>query len=558
MRERLWVATVALFAILCVTALAATLSPTAVPLTGSAFEGGDTGVPTAQAAGLETAQKSNGAGARDWFDYSSAAGGAQIPGLRTVDDIDTQDSEFAAGKHEVSPGSWDFITQAGGVTPAKNNIRVAWAVVDPTVAGTFLYAGLKRQASNGTTALTVELNQVDLPWDPDAANPSNALIPCRTSGDLLVDVGVPGATFDVTPYLWTTSTSTTVVDPGGVSHACARTGTITAVNSSPVTDAEGSANWNQGTWDGTVNNYLLPGTYGSTFAAGLFAEVALNVTNILAGAPGGNPCAGFASLQVHSRSFTGSPSIATDTLADLVGPVPLALRSCGVTGFVFNDLDGNGVWNTPTEPGLAGWTVYADLNDNGQRDAGEPFDVSAPAPATPADAPLGSYDVGGVTPAGDHRIRELPPGGADPNWTCTSPTLDPSLPGNNSKLKCGRVVTFTQGTRSTDKNGNPANFGDHLASPTAVGLTSFTASRVGRSARVTWRTASDARVAIYRIYREQNGARHFVHELEPAGRLVGARHSWLDRNAPGGRVRYWLERVDLSGEQCWYGPASVR
>ena len=50
---------------------------------------------------------------------------------------------------------------------------------------------------------------------------------------------------------------------------------------------------------------------------------------------------------------------------NLVGPAPLALRSCGVTGFAFGDLNGNGVWDKPAEPGLAGWTIYADLNDNG-------------------------------------------------------------------------------------------------------------------------------------------------------------------------------------------------
>jgi hypothetical protein len=30
---------------------------------------------------------------------------------------------------------------------------------------------------------------------------------------------------------------------------------------------------------------------------------------------------------------------------NLVGPAPLALRSCGMTGFAFGDLNGNGVWD---------------------------------------------------------------------------------------------------------------------------------------------------------------------------------------------------------------------
>ena len=57
------------------------------PVTESTFEGGDVGVPTAEATGVETAQKSNAAGTKDWFDYSPAAGGAQLRGLRTIDDL---------------------------------------------------------------------------------------------------------------------------------------------------------------------------------------------------------------------------------------------------------------------------------------------------------------------------------------------------------------------------------------------------------------------------------------------------------------------------------------
>src|SRR5262249_4334757 len=42
-----------------------------------------------------------------------------------------------------------------------------------------------------------------------------------------------------------------------------------------------------------------------------------------------------------------------------------------VTGTKFNDLDGDGV-RDPGEPGLQGWTIYVDLNNNGTLDGGEP------------------------------------------------------------------------------------------------------------------------------------------------------------------------------------------
>ena len=46
-----------------------------------------------------------------------------------------------------------------------------------------------------------------------------------------------------------------------------------------------------------------------------------------------------------------------------------------VTGKVWNDLDGNGGRSTTDTP-LSGWTVYADLNNNGVLDPGEPSAVS--------------------------------------------------------------------------------------------------------------------------------------------------------------------------------------
>ena len=46
-----------------------------------------------------------------------------------------------------------------------------------------------------------------------------------------------------------------------------------------------------------------------------------------------------------------------------------------VSGYVWNDLDGDGMWDAG-EPGLNGWTVYVDLNDDGLLQAGEPWFVT--------------------------------------------------------------------------------------------------------------------------------------------------------------------------------------
>ncbi|KKL52884.1 hypothetical protein LCGC14_2280990, partial [marine sediment metagenome] len=52
-------------------------------------------------------------------------------------------------------------------------------------------------------------------------------------------------------------------------------------------------------------------------------------------------------------------------------------EGCTISGVKFNDLNGNGARDAG-EPGLGGWTIYADDNDNGARDAGELFAVTDP------------------------------------------------------------------------------------------------------------------------------------------------------------------------------------
>ena len=78
-----------------------------------------------------------------------------------------------------------------------------------------------------------------------------------------------------------------------------------------------------------------------------------------------------------------------------------------VTGVKFHDLDGDGTRDAG-EPGLAGWTIYADLNRNGQLDGGEPSAV------TGGD---GSYSL--IVPSGSLALREV----AQPGWAQTSPVV---------------------------------------------------------------------------------------------------------------------------------------
>ena len=77
-----------------------------------------------------------------------------------------------------------------------------------------------------------------------------------------------------------------------------------------------------------------------------------------------------------------------------------------ISGQVFNDLNDNGN-KDPGEPGLAGWTVFLDTNNNGQPDPGEP--------TTTTDAD-GNYSFANLGP-GTYYVREV----VQDTWQQTTP-----------------------------------------------------------------------------------------------------------------------------------------
>src|SRR5204862_3324297 len=81
-----------------------------------------------------------------------------------------------------------------------------------------------------------------------------------------------------------------------------------------------------------------------------------------------------------------------------------------IAGVKFNDLDGDG-HQGPDEPGLNGWTIYADLNGDGEFEVDdEPYNVTH-----------NNGDVDGVysftVAPGVYKIREV----SQPGWTQTAP-----------------------------------------------------------------------------------------------------------------------------------------
>src|SRR5438105_9912600 len=60
----------------------------------------------------------------------------------------------------------------------------------------------------------------------------------------------------------------------------------------------------------------------------------------------------------------------------LAEPLEQRLLLATISGTKFNDADGNGRRDLLVDTGLGNWTIYADLNNNGTPDAGEPSDVT--------------------------------------------------------------------------------------------------------------------------------------------------------------------------------------
>ncbi|HEX8910938.1 MAG TPA: SdrD B-like domain-containing protein, partial [Humisphaera sp.] len=173
--------------------------------------------------------------------------------------------------------------------------------------------------------------------------------------------------------------------------------------------------------DPATGEWLEPGLAGWT----VFVDLDLD------GAPGeGEPTAvtgedggyAFASLpegaysvqEVLPAGWTSAPGYAdaqyvTVTAGERTGGVDFAnftVLNGSVRGTVWNDVNRNGVRDAslsgaPSEPGLAGWSVYLDLNRNAAPDPEEPAAVTDAAGAyTFADLQVGEYEVREVVPAG--------------------------------------------------------------------------------------------------------------------------------------------------------------
>ncbi len=101
---------------------------------------------------------------------------------------------------------------------------------------------------------------------------------------------------------------------------------------------------------------------------------------------------------------------------------------------------------------------------------------------------------------------------------------------------------------------------DLTTTPTAVSVQAFGARRTGSTVQVSWRTASESRIAGFNVWRNGVKLNRAVIRAKHSGRPMSATYSYVDRSGQAGRPStYRLEVVDLRGKRAWFArTAAVR
>lgn len=206
------------------------------------------------------------------------------------------------------------------------------------------------------------------------------------------------------------------------------------------------------------------------------------------------------------------------------------LQSASLGNFVWNDSNSDGVQG-PSELGVGGVTVT--LRDGSNN-----------VIATTQTAPDGSYLFPNLTP-GTYSVcfNNFPIGSgltiangggndaadsdADPNTGCTS------------------TYTLTAGQQDLTVDAGLINI------PTAATLTSFAISGpAGGKVTVTWTTAEEVNVSVYRVYRSLNGFFASATKVcEKAATGSDSSYSCLDTVPGNGPYTYWLTELTTQGQE---------
>jgi hypothetical protein len=128
--------------------------------------------------------------------------------------------------------------------------------------------------------------------------------------------------------------------------------------------------------------------------------------------------------------------------ADLVSPPQLGT----ISGTKFEDSDGDGQRDSG-ESGVSGFQIFADLNQNGVRDSGEPFGTTDSAGRYSFQVPPGTYQVREVVPSG--WSQTFPSGGFHSVSVPSPGALISGIDFGNQ-----RIAARIEGFKFNDANGN--------------------------------------------------------------------------------------------------------
>jgi hypothetical protein len=149
------------------------------------------------------------------------------------------------------------------------------------------------------------------------------------------------------------------------------------------------------------------------------------------------------------------------------------------------------------------------------------------------------------------------PGSTFTGWQGSSCVLN----GAPSCIPCSGTVSpcVLNQPDGVDTENIVANFG----TPTLVTMRSLHAARTKAGVAVRWRTAADAGVLGFNVYREnQTRSRVRLNRglIPISSGSAGHAYRFVDKRAPGaGTLRYWIEEVDVKRHDSqWHGPITVR
>lgn len=139
------------------------------------------------------------------------------------------------------------------------------------------------------------------------------------------------------------------------------------------------------------------------------------------------------------------------------------------------------------------------------------------------------------------------------------------------QLSAGDIVTIriTADSVNSEIEPGPDTFSGNELSiaqvnsppPSAVAVASFDAQARAGGVQVRWRTAQEAQLLGFNVYREQGTKRLRLNRspIPARGATTGGRpYAFLDRRAPRtGTLRYWLEALSLNGARKWEARATL-